>query len=332
MQRVIALVGPTAVGKSAVAVELAQALGADIVSCDSMQVYRHMATLTQAPTRAQRAQVPHHLIECVEPTEVFNVGRYRRLVIPLIEQILARGKRVVLVGGTGLYLKALIEGLCQAPPADPVIREQLWSECHGGGSAPLYNRLEGIDAVAASRIHPHDAKRIIRALEVYALTGKPISTWWREASHDLLLGPVPVIGLLRDRDALAVRINDRLLHMVYEEGVVNEVRCLLGRPLSASARQVHGLADLERYLAGEMSLRETIAVWQQRVRQYAKRQLTWFRRTPAIQWVMIPHEEPAWETVPRLQDCLRHMRAVAVSPATSARSRIWGETSQISPA
>ena len=136
MQRVIALVGPTAVGKSAVAVEIAQALHAEIVSCDSMQVYRHLPVLTQAPTHAQRAQVQHHLIDCIEPTDDFSVGEYRRMASPIINQILERGRRVLIVGGTGLYVKSLTEGLCDAPPADTRIRERLWTECYGRGPRP----------------------------------------------------------------------------------------------------------------------------------------------------------------------------------------------------
>ena len=314
MQRVIALVGPTAVGKSAIAVELAQALGAEIVSCDSMQVYRQMTVLTQSPTHAQRVQVQHHLIDYIEPTHSFSVGEYRKMAAPIIDRVLSLGRRVLIVGGTGLYVKALTEGLCDAPPADVRIRERLWSECHGAGSATLYNRLQGVDAVAASRIHPNDARRIIRALEVYALTGKPISSWWREASAQLLQGQVTVIGLNREREALYQRINNRLLHMVYEQGVINEVRELLRMPLSRAARQVHGLADIELYLKGQASLKDTIAVWQQRVRNYARRQLIWFRQTPNIHWVNIPNEEHPWETTERILDLVRrdHRRHVEI--------------------
>jgi len=308
MQRIVALVGPTAVGKSAVAVELAQALGAEIVSCDSMQVYRQMTTLTQAPSHGQRSQVQHHFIDLIEPVQSFSVGEYRRMAGPIINQILQRGKRVLLVGGTGLYLKALTEGLCDAPPADMRVREQLWSECHGVGSATLYDRLRGIDSTAAGRIHPHDARRIIRALEVYALTGKPISSWWREATAELLSGQVTIIGINRDREQLYQRINHRLLHMVYEEGVINEVRQLLRLPLSRTARQVHGLADIEQYLTGTASLKGTITVWQQRVRNYARRQLIWFRRTPQIRWVNVPAEEHPWETAGRLLELVRRAR------------------------
>ena len=308
MQRVIALVGPTAVGKSAIAVELARWTGAEIVSCDSMQVYRQMAVLTQSPTHAQRAQVQHHLVDCVDPVHAFSVGEYRRMAASIIDRLLTHGKRALIVGGTGLYLRAMTEGLCDAPPGDVRVRERLWSECHGLGSPILYDRLRGVDAVAAARIHPNDARRIIRALEVYALTGKPISGWWQQASAELLQGQVTVIGITRAREALYQRINARLLHMIYEDGVINEVRALLRLPISKTVRQVHGLADIERYLQGKVSLKQTIETWQQRVRNYAKRQLVWFRRTPKIQWVEISDGEHPWETAARILELVRRDR------------------------
>ncbi len=308
MQRVFALIGPTAVGKSAIAVELAQSLGAEIVSCDSMQVYRRMPVLSQAPTHGQRVQVQHHLIDCIEPFQTFSVGEYRKTAGPIINQVLERGKKVLIVGGTGLYLKALTEGLCDAPPADLRVREQLWSECQGHGSVTLYNRLQGIDSVAASQIHPNDARRIIRALEVYTLTGRPISSWWRSASAELLHGQVTVVGLNRERDDLYQRINDRVLQMIYEDGVINEVRQLLRLPLSRTVRQIHGLADIERYLSGRVLLKETIEIWQQRVRNYAKRQLTWFRQTPNVVWVDLPSDEHPWESSARIADLIRTHR------------------------
>ena len=320
MQRIVALVGPTAVGKSAIAVELAQSIGAEIVSCDSMQVYRQMPVLSQAPTRAQRSQVQHHLIDCIEPTHSFSVGEFRKMAVPVIDQILGRGKRVLVVGGTGLYLRALTEGLCDAPPGDFKIREQLWSECQGVGSTTLYQRLCGVDSVAAAKIHPNDARRIIRALEVYALTGRPISSWWREASAELLQGQVTIIGLNRDRDELYRRINDRLLEMVYEQGVINEVRQLLRLPLSKTVRQVHGLQDIEEYLKEGSSLKDMMEQWQQRVRNYAKRQFTWFRQAANIQWINISVEERSWETNERILDLLRRPRPDSTLDHTTSSS------------
>jgi tRNA dimethylallyltransferase len=228
----------------------------------------------------------------------------------IIDRILSHGKRVLIVGGTGLYLKALTEGLCDAPPADVRIREQLWSECHGQGSHILYNRLQGVDAAAAARIHPNDARRIIRALEVFALTGRPISAWWRQATAELLHGQVMVVGVNRDRAELYQRINTRVLNMLYEQGVINEVRELLRTPVSRAARQVHGLADIERYLSGSSSLKDMIGVWQQRVRHYARRQLIWFRQTPNIQWVNISKDEHPWETTERLLDLVRRRQTL----------------------
>lgn len=304
MSRVIALVGPTACGKTAVAIELAERLGAEIVSCDSMQVYRRMPILSQSPTHAQRARIQHHLIDCVEPTDNFSAGEYRKLAAPVINQILGRGKRVLLTGGTGLYLKVLTEGFSDAPAGDTRLREQLWGECAGQGSTALHSRLRQVDETAASRIHPNDARRIIRALEVYALTGRPISSWWRQATQELMPGQVVVFGLDREREALHQRINQRLLHMVYEEGVINEARHLLAVPLSRTARQMHGLADIEAYLTGRVTLSETITAWQQRVRQYARRQLIWFRQTPGLQWVSMAAEERPWETAERLHERL----------------------------
>src|SRR3989338_2430768 len=308
MPKVVALVGPTAGGKTARSIELAQSLGAEIVSCDSMQVYRHMRTLSQSPTHAQRTQVQHHLIDCIEPTASFSAGEYRRMAAPIINRLLERGKHVLIVGGTGLYLRALTQGLCDAPPADIRVREQLWSECQDQGSTLLYNRLRGVDSVAASRIHPNDARRIVRALEVYALTGRPISSWWRQATAELSSGQTVVIGLNRDRDELYHRIDERLLHMIYEDGVINEVRQLMRLPLSKTAWQVHGLQDLSQYLSGDLSLKDPPETWQQRVRSYAKRQMTWFRQTPGIQWVEMTPDERPWETAQRLLDVIRRSR------------------------
>ncbi len=315
MPRVIAIVGPTAVGKSSIAVELAEALGAEIVSCDSMQVYRGMSTLTQAPSRAQRCRVQHHLVDCIEPTQCFSVGEYRRMALPIINQILERGKRVLIIGGTGLYLKALTENFCDAPPADVRVREQLWGECQGVGTSVLHNRLRHVDEAAASRIHPNDARRIIRALEVYALTGRPISSWWRTATAELLPGQTVVVGLTREREELYRLINERLLQMVYEEGVINEVRHLLGLPLSRTVRQVHGLADIEQYLQQAISLREMIETWQQRVRNYARRQMTWFRQTAGIQWLPVAADERPWTSAERIRDLIRQPQPPAAVAA-----------------
>lgn len=283
--RIFALVGPTAVGKTDVSIALARAVNAEIVGCDSMQVYRGMPILTQQPAPEQRAGIPHHLIDCVEPSEPFNVGQYRELALEAIGDIHSRGKAVLLVGGTGLYLKALAEGFCDAPPADVKIREELLAAAEVQGAPALHERLHMVDPVAAAKIHPRDARRLVRALEVYTLTGQPLSQFWKARKTETL--PIATVAVTRPREELYARINRRVVHMLEQEGVLEEVTRVMGLALSQTARQVHGLRYLEAYLKGERSLAETVSLWQQQVRQYARRQLTWFRARPHVQWVTL---------------------------------------------
>jgi len=306
MNRILAVVGPTAVGKTDIAIELAERLGAEIVGCDSMQVYRGMAVLTQQPTRAQRARVSHHVVDCIEPEEMFNAGRYRAMALEAIAQIQRRGRAVVLTGGTGLYLKALTDGLCEAPPADVRIREALWAQVEAGGAEVLYARLHDVDPEAAEKIHPRNARRVVRALEVYELTGQPLSrgwAWGRGSAVQDGAGSslnMTVVGLLRDRQELYARINQRVERMIREDGVLEEVRQLMPRAISRTARQVHGLAFLESFLNGGASREEMIPLWQQQVRRYAKRQLTWFRAQSQIRWVTLGSEESNETIVARI--------------------------------
>jgi len=289
MSSLIALVGPTAVGKTEISIKLAKRLDAEIVGCDSMQVYRCMSRLTTQPTSEQRAEVPHHLMDCMEPTEAYNVGQYRRMALQTIETIHRRGKAVLLVGGTGLYLKALTDGLCDAPPADDGVRTKLWQAVQEQGSEVCHWRLAQVDPETASKLHPHDARRIVRALEVYEVTGEPLSQFWHRTNGRAL--EITIIGLNRDRRELYERINRRVERMIRDDGVLEEAKQVLALSLSPTARQVHGLRFLEAYLNGECSLNETIAQWQQQVRNYAKRQLTWFRAEPRIRWITITAEE-----------------------------------------
>ena len=317
MRDILALVGPTAVGKTDVSIELAKRLNAEIVGCDSMQVYRGMAALTQQPTLEQRAAVPHHLVDCIEPTETFSAGRYRAMALEAIEAIQCQGRAALLVGGTGLYLKALTHGLCEAPPANSRIRARLWEAVRAEGSEAHHQRLAGIDPAAAAKIHPHDARRVVRALEVYEVTGQPLSRlWrhapggsWRESETDRGLSDMMVVGLTRPREELYERINRRVERMIQDEAVCGEVRRMRADPrgsaLSLTARKVHGLRFLEAYLTGETSREETIRLWQQQVRHYARRQLTWFRADPRIQWVTSARDESPGMIVDRLLTVLR---------------------------
>jgi tRNA dimethylallyltransferase len=311
---VIALVGPTAVGKTDVSIALARRLDAEIVGCDSMQVYRRMPILSQQPTNEQRAAVPHHLIDCIEPAEPFNVGQYRRMALETIAGIHRRGKTALLVGGTGLYLKALTHGLCDAPPRDAGIRQQLEEAMAREGGERFHERLQRLDPLAASKIHPRDNRRLVRAFEVYELTGRPLSAFWKRTPGKGWLGtsaggedaggpslPMTLIGLTREREELYARINHRVERMIREDGVLDEARRVLTLALSQPARQVHGLAFLEAHLRGGASLEETIQRWQQQVRQYARRQMTWFRAHSEIQWVTMGAEEPSASVVERIE-------------------------------
>ncbi len=301
MTRVVAVVGPTAVGKTDIAIELAKRLDAEIVGCDSMQVYRGMGRLTQQPTPAQQAEVAHHVVDCIEPEETFNVGRYRRLALEAVEQIHRRGRAALIVGGTGLYLKALTDGLCDAPPEDARIRQTLMRQAEVGGAEALHARLREVDPDAAAQVHPRNARRVVRALEVYELTGRPLSRgWtWRDTASPSKDGALEmtVIGLLRDREELQERINRRVERMIRDDGVLEEVRRVLPRALSRTARQVHGLAFLEPFVNGASSAEESIPLWQQQVRRYAKRQLTWFRADPRIRWVTLRDNEAVSDIV-----------------------------------
>ena len=304
-----ALVGPTAVGKTDVSIEVARALDAEIVSCDSMQVYRHMPILSQAPTVAQREAVAHHLIACVEPSEDFSAGQYRTRAQAAIGDIRSRGKRVLIVGGTGLYLKALDEGMCAAPPADDEVRRKLWRECESLGTETLYDRLAKIDTVAAAKIHPNDAKRVIRAMEVFLISGRTLSSWWQEGKRQTKPLSIPVTGLTRERDELHARIAKRQMSMIHEDAVIDEARRMLQLPLSSTAKLVHGFTDIARYLKGELTLEEMTQTWQTRVRQYAKRQMTWFRWVPAIRWVALTPMETAEQSASRVIEQLESLPA-----------------------
>lgn len=281
---IVALIGPTAAGKTDVSIELARRLNAEIVGCDSMQVYHRMAALTLQPSMEQQRQVRHHLVDCVEPTEVFNVGHYRRLALEAIRDIEGRGKTALLVGGTGMYLKALTRGLCDAPPADPQVRRELSEVAAHQGPPVLHERLKTVDPEAAAKIHPNDAQRLVRALEVFTLTGRPLSGWWSQSGEAMR---IRTIVLTRDRAELHARINARVERMLADEAVLQEARALRDVPLSVTARQVHGLRFVQEYLDRRRNPADTIMVWQAQVRQYARRQLIWFRAVPDVEWITL---------------------------------------------
>ena len=291
----ICVVGPTASGKTALAVRLAKALDGEVVSCDSMQLYRGMDIGTAKPTAEEMDGVRHHLIDAADPAEEFSAGKYVELADPIVQDILARGKVCVVAGGTGLYVDSLIAGRSFAPIPSTGKRAALEQKMRAEGGAALLEELRAVDPEAAARLHPADEKRIIRAREVWQETGRTITAHNRETQQ---IPPKyrPVwIGLdFTDRADLYARI-DRRVERMLEQGLLDEIRALLasGVPERATSLQAIGYKEFFSYLRGESTLAAAAALCQQRSRNYAKRQLTWFRRNPAVRWIYQPAQPDA---------------------------------------
>lgn len=284
----LVILGPTASGKSDAAMALARRVGAEIVSVDSMQVYRGMDVGTAKPTPAERAEVRHHLIDVVEPDEPFTVARFVELADSVIADARRRGAPLVLTGGTPLYYKALFDGLFGGPGADEAIRDRL----RAFSGEELHRRLVEVDPASAARIHANDAKRLVRALEVFELTGQPISSFQTEWTAPVRRHAAMWVGLAWDKDALNRRINARVRSMM-AAGWVHEVRALLARhggALSHTAAEATGYRELIEHVEGRMSLDDAVEQIKIATRQLARRQMKWFRRFPDVTWV--PGNQP----------------------------------------
>jgi tRNA dimethylallyltransferase len=292
------LVGPTAVGKSAIAVELALHVDGEIVSADSMQVYRGMDIGTAKLSLAERRGVPHHLLDVLDVDEPWDVARFRRMAEETIGAIHGRKHLPIVVGGSGLYVRALTQGLFQGPGRDESLRQELEKLETGA----LRQRLRECDPVSAQRIH--DRRRMIRALECFATAGRPISelqTQWKASAKAGGGEPFLLVGLDRPRPEIYERCNRRV-EIMFEAGLVDEVRRLVRRGLApdSTAGRAIGYAEGMEHLAGRLSLPEAIAITQKRTRQFAKRQWTWFRREPGIKWLEIAAGESVATTARRI--------------------------------
>jgi tRNA dimethylallyltransferase len=279
----VVILGPTASGKSALAVALAQRFLGEIVSCDSVAVYRHFDIGTAKPSLQQRAAVPHHLIDVAEPEELFTAGEYSRRARAAIGDIAGRGKLPIVVGGTGLYLRALLEGLFPGPQRSEELRERLRAR----ESAHLHQLLTRLDPKAAAGIHFNDAPKLIRAIEVCLASRSKMSELWQQRGRDPLVGyQILRIGLNPERQKLYERINHRAQQM-FEDGLVEETKSLLERyrDKKVGALDSLGYRQAGQFLRGKLSLEEAIAAAQQGHRNYAKRQMTWFRREPEVMWL-----------------------------------------------
>jgi tRNA dimethylallyltransferase len=283
---VLALVGPTAAGKTSLALEVAPRLDAEVISADAMLVYRGMDIGTAKPTAAERSGVPHHLVDLVDPGEEFSVARFQPLARDAIADVLARGRTPLLVGGSGLYFHAVVDEFV-FPPTDAGIRRRLEAEAASAGLPEMYARLERGDPPAAARIQPANLRRIVRALEVMELTGRPFSSFRGAMDAPVSRYRLTVLGLDPGQELLRDRVAQRVAAMA-EAGLVDEVRRLAERPLSRTARQALGYKELLDALeAGdpiEPALDQVVA----RTRTYARRQFAWFRRDPRVRWGTLP--------------------------------------------
>ncbi|MDZ7369906.1 MAG: tRNA (adenosine(37)-N6)-dimethylallyltransferase MiaA [candidate division KSB1 bacterium] len=298
VHRVLVLVGPTAVGKTALSLIVAEQVGAEIVSADSRQVYCHMDIGTAKPTPEERRRVPHHFIDVRSPVDYYSAGEYGREARACIEKLLADGRPVMIVGGSGFYLRALIDGLFAPPLSDPQIKELWRRRIAEEGKEAVFDFLRRVDPMTAARLHCNDAQRVVRALEVYSLTGRPLSAW-QKGEEEPANFPTCWIGLTRSREQLYKRIEQRVDEMI-AAGLVEEAESLLQMGFSPDLNSLRtvGYQEAFAFLAGKMSREEMIRQIKLETRRYAKRQLTWFRRDDRIHWIdldQIETEEAAQE-------------------------------------
>jgi len=301
----VVLLGPTAVGKSRIAVQVAKRFETDIITADSRQVYRGMDIGTDKPTVEERQGVPHRLIDVADPDEAFNTGWYRRAAIAEVDRLYAARRLPFVAGGTGLYIRTLVRGLCGAPESDPRVRAELLKMGYEQGLDRLYAILTDVDPVTAARVHPHDESKIIRALEVHQLSGQPLSALHQ--GHGFQEAPFTtcLIGLQRPKENLYRRIEERIDWQL-DHGMVQETRALLGRGYGRQLGSMKGLGyrHVAAHLAGEYDEQEMVRVFKRDTRRFAKRQMTWFRSEPGIRWISIEQDEPLERTVRRVHSMI----------------------------
>lgn len=315
----LVIVGPTAVGKSRVAVHLAKRLGTEVLTADSRQVYRGMDIGMDKPTPEERQGVPHRLIDLVAPDQPFNVGEYRRQAMAEIDRLHREGRLPLVVGGTGLYVRALVRGLWEGPQADWSLRRRLEHEASLHGAESLHRRLAEVDPESAVRLHPHDLVKVIRALEVHHLSGRPLSEAHRR--HGFARQPFAtlLIGLTRPRPELYRRVDERV-DVQLAQGLVEETRRLLAAGFSRHLGSMKGLGyrQIAGYLAGEYDFDEAVRRLKRDTRHFAKRQLTWFRKEPGIEWWTLEEHDAADGIAARLEARVRRFLSGAGVPGTGS--------------
>jgi len=304
-KRIIFLLGPTAIGKSAIAIHLAKKIGAEIISCDSMQLYRAMDIVTAQPTLSQRSRVKHHLLGVINPAKEYNVARYRKDAMSICRRLFLKGKIPLFVGGAGLYYSIIVDGIFPEVSEDKLIRSRLFSQLQLKGNKFMHKRLLKVDPLAAKKIHPNDTRRIIRALEVYLKTGLSISALQKKRVGLGKEYEIKIFALNADRQMLYDKIDQRVDKML-NSGLIKEVRQLLKHKLSKTAYCAIGVRELEGYFNQAYSQDEARRLIQRNSRHYAKRHLTWFRKDRRIQWVNIKAKETRGATAQRIYKSLFH--------------------------
>jgi tRNA dimethylallyltransferase len=300
----IFVVGPTAVGKSEVAVALAQQLNGEIVSCDAMQVYKEISIATSKPSEDLLKKIPHHLIGVQSVKDEFDVARFNDMARQAIDAVVRKGKLPMITGGSGLYMQILLDGIFPGGQKDVRLRQLLEQEADEKGKDVLYARLQEVDPAAAAKIHPSDQRRTIRALEVYETTRQPMSEV--KQSRQGLWGKydIQIFALNRNRAELYERINSRVDEML-AAGLVKEIEGLDFEQLSITARRIIGVEEIYGYLKGEYELERAKYLIQLHSRHLAKRQLTWFRKDKRLQWIMVDENDPAQDVAQKIQKELR---------------------------
>ena len=298
-KKIIFIVGPTAVGKTAAALILAKEINGEIVSCDSMQVYKEISIASNKPSPEEFKEIPCHLINIVSVTEDFDVGYFQKTALAAIKAIHAKGKVPIVVGGSGMYMSILLDGIFENSPRDSNLRKTLEIQAKQAGSVALYQKLLKVDPESAQKIHSNDTKRIIRALEVFMLQNRPISVLQR--TREGLWGKfdIKIFALNRAREELYALINRRVEEM-FAGGLVDEIKRLLAIKLSQSARQIIGIKEVKGFLDGQYDLERAKYFLKLHTRHYAKRQLTWFRKDKRLEWMMIQPRETAAQVAGRI--------------------------------
>lgn len=300
---IVAIVGPTAIGKSRIGIEVAKILHTEILTADSRQVYRGMNIGTDKPSLAEQQNIPHRLIDLVDPDQSFNTGDFRHHATQDIARLHHLGLLPLVIGGTGLYIRALLRGLCPGPPANWIIRNELAQEAKTQGPAFLYKKLQQVDPELAQRVHPNDQPKVQRALEVYRLLGTPLSVIQQQHRFDDAPYPYLLIGLTMERQTLYQRIETRVDWEI-QKGLVEETQSLMnqGFPRELGSMKGLGYRQFSGYLSGDYSYEEAVRLLKRDTRHFAKRQMTWFQKESGIQWITVKESDIPGQAATKIVD------------------------------